>query len=156
MSKLSHKIPPPIVAALFGLVMWGLAFLEPSFELLSLSFTLRAILALALVLIGLFFCVSGVISFRKAKTTVNPLRPETASALVTSGIYQVTRNPMYLGFCFILAAWSLYLASVVSLIGVIGYMFYIQTLQIVPEELALITLFGEEFKAYQSEVRRWI
>jgi len=156
MSKLSHKIPPPIVAALFGLIMWGLTFFEPSIELLPLNFTIRVSLVGILILGGLFFCLSGVISFRKAKTTVNPLRPETASALVTSGIYQVTRNPMYLGFALILTAWSFYLTSVVSLIGVFGYMLYIQMLQIVPEELALIKLFGEEFKAYQKKVRRWI
>jgi protein-S-isoprenylcysteine O-methyltransferase Ste14 len=97
-----------------------------------------------------------VISFRLANTTVNPLTPGIASSLVTSGIYQFTRNPMYVGFAAFLLAWASFLATVwgVSLIGV--YIAYIQHFQVIPEERALKKLFKDEFIHYEDHVRPWL
>ena len=109
-----------------------------------------------LLLVGFGFAISGAISFRIARTTVNPLKPETASSLVTFGIFGYSRNPMYVGLAIILLAWTTYLAVPFGLIAVLGFMAFIQRFQIAPEERALVLLFGDEFKAYQSSVRRWL
>ena len=110
----------------------------------------------AMSLVGAFFCLAGVVSFRRAKTTVNPLKPEQASSLVTSGIYRWSRNPMYVGFALFLVAWAAWLASPWTLLGVAGFVLYMNRFQIGPEERALASLFGIDFNHYCASVRRWL
>lgn len=153
MRALENKIPPPIVTALFGLLMWLVARYVPS---LDLALSVRVLLALLVSAIGVCFSVAGVLSFRQAQTTVNPLKPETASALVRSGIYRYSRNPMYVGFALFLTAWACYLASPLSLLGVLGFVLYMNKFQIAAEERALKALFKGDFLAYQAKVRRWL
>ena len=153
MQALENRIPPPIVTALFGLLMWLTARYTPGLAPANL---VRVLVALLVLTIGVFFSVVGVLSFRQAQTTVNPLKPETASALVRSGIYQYSRNPMYVGFALVLLAWACYLASLFALFGVLGFVLYMNRFQIRPEERALITLFGSEYQVYQTQVRRWL
>jgi protein-S-isoprenylcysteine O-methyltransferase Ste14 len=153
MRALENKIPPPIVAALFGLLMWGGSAYAPSIDA---ALATRVVVALLAFCVGAFFCLAGVVSFRRAKTTVNPLKPETASALVSSGIYRYSRNPMYVGFALLLSAWACYLASPLLLLGVLGFVLYMNRFQIAPEERALTALFGADFVAYQAKVRRWL
>ena len=154
MKTLETKIPPPIVGLLFALLIWAISTATPTAAILSDQQTL--VTAIVLLVLGIGFAISGGISFRAAATTVNPLKPETASSLVTSGIFKYTRNPMYVGLTIILLAWTTYLAAPFGLVAVIGFMAYIQRYQITPEERALIKLFGSEFEAYQSTVRRWL
>src|SRR6185312_11178713 len=99
---------------------------------------------------------SGALAFRKAKTTKNPMKPQAASSLVTAGVYQRTRNPMYLGLLLVLLGLALYLWSAWSLLGPIFFVMYISRFQIEPEERALATLFGSEYSAYKAKVRRWL
>ena len=153
MHALENRIPPPLVAALFGLAMWALARVVPGIDA---AMPVRASLATACFLVGAFFCLAGVVSFRRAKTTVNPLKPEQASSLVTSGIYRWSRNPMYVGFALFLVAWAAWLASPWTLLGVAGFVMYMNRFQIGPEERALAALFGPEFSAYRAGVRRWL
>jgi len=100
--------------------------------------------------------MGGVVSFRRAKTTVNPLRPEASAALVSTGVYSFTRNPMYLGMALVLFAWAAYLSSIWSLVGPVLFALYITRFQIVPEERALERLFGASFAEYKKRVRRWL
>lgn len=153
MHTLENKIPPPLIASLIGAAMWLLSFYVPS---IAVAEWVRIALALTITALGTFFCLSGAVSFRRAKTTVNPLKPETASALVSSGIYQYSRNPMYVGFALFLVALAAYLASPVALLGPLGFVLYMNRFQITPEERALTALFGAEFQAYQARVRRWL
>ena len=133
--------------------MWGVSNYLPGIEL---GAAFRIIVAALVALIGAFFCLAGVVSFRRAKTTVNPLKPEAASALVNSGIYRISRNPMYVGFALFLVAWAVYLSSPWALVGVVGFVLYINRFQIQPEERALAALFAEEFERYKRSVRRWV
>ena len=87
---------------------------------------------------------------------MSPLKPDTASRLVTSGVYGFTRNPMYLGLCLVLAGWAFFLSSPLMLLGPLAFILYITRFQIVPEERSLSSLFGEAFADYQAKVRRWI
>lgn len=153
MNWLEHRIPPPLVAVLFGILMWQLDRWVPGFDAPA---GWRIALALTVLAAGLAVCLSGVLSFRHAGTTVNPLLPETASSLVSSGIYRYTRNAMYLGFAIALVAWSIYLASPIALLGVAGFVLYMNRFQIGPEERALAALFGDTFNAYRGRVRRWL
>ena len=153
MHALENRIPPPLVATFFGAAMWLLAPYVPG---LVIADSVRIAMAFAMTALGAFFCLAGVVSFHRAKTTVNPLKPATASALVSSGIYQYSRNPMYLGFALSLVALAAYLASPVALLGALGFVLYLNRFQIAPEERVLTRLFGAEFQAYQARVRRWL
>jgi protein-S-isoprenylcysteine O-methyltransferase Ste14 len=150
MRFLEHRIPPPLVGLIIGAAMWGIAPLkgEPP--------TFAKIAAIVLAGLGFYVMLAGVVSFRRARTTVNPLKPETATALVTSGIFARTRNPMYVGMALVLIAWAFLLAQPLALIGPIAFVLYITRFQIVPEERVLASLFGESFAAYRARVRRWL
>ncbi|TYK66561.1 methyltransferase family protein [Colwellia echini] len=153
MAFLENKIPPPLVGIIIAAGMWWLSLVTP---VIVLSSIIKLSLVSVLFCIGIFFDLAGVISFRLAKTTVNPLKPNKASALVTSGIYQYTRNPMYVGFVAFLLAWASYLGSVWSLMFIGLYIIYIQRFQIIPEERALTALFKGEFIDYKNKVRAWL
>lgn len=105
---------------------------------------------------GAAFCLAGVAAFRQARTTVNPTTPATSSALVVSGIYRWTRNPMYLGFALLLLAFAVWLSKLSALLLVPVFMGYLQRFQIRPEEQALRARFGASFDAYCQRVRRWL
>jgi protein-S-isoprenylcysteine O-methyltransferase Ste14 len=153
MSFLEHKIPPPVVGLLCAAAMWYVAGHTPA---VGIPATLRITAAGVLLAAGFAVMLAGVISFRRAKTTVNPLKPETATALVTSGVYRYTRNPMYLGMLVVLLAWAVYLSAPATLGGLVVFWLYIGRFQIRPEEKALVALFGTTFTDYASRVRRWL
>lgn len=133
--------------------MWWIAWMTPNLEV---SFPARRILAIGAVLIGVAIAGTGILSFRMAKTTVNPMKPDSASALVVTGIYRLTRNPMYLGFLWILLGWGIVLSHALAFLILPGFVLYMNRFQIEPEERALTTLFGQAFVDYRSCVRRWI
>ena len=153
MKSLEVKVPPPAVAAIATIAMWGISLAVP---LLQIPTALRLAAATAILLAGLVFSAAGVLSFRRARTTINPTKPEAASSLVSSGIYRVTRNPMYVGLSLVLVAWAVFLSSAWALLGPVAFMLYIGRFQIEPEERALSSLFGSEYAAYQAKVRRWL
>ncbi len=119
-------------------------------------FGIRVDVALALLVIGQSISISGMMSFRRAKTTMNPIKPDTASSLVSSGVYRFTRNPMYLGLSVTLLGWAMFLANPLALLAVPLFVLYINRFQINPEERVLSSLFGAEYAAYKEKVRRWL
>lgn len=151
--RLELKIPPPAVALLLALAMW-----QASVESSALSFVLPARFAIAIALAGLGGIVStaGTVSFRQARTTVNPMKPDAASTLVVSGIYRFTRNPMYRGLLLVLAGWAAYLSNAIALAGPALFVLYITRFQIAPEERVLAAKFASAFEAYRHRTRRWI
>ena len=153
MNKLETRIPPPLIAIVIGLVMWQLIPAAMSVEEGAL---IRQSIAAIVAFIGLACDFLGAVSFRKIKTTVNPMSPEKSSALVCTGIYKYSRNPMYLGMALLLLAWAIYLASAWALLGVLAYVLYITRFQIIPEERVMEKLFGQEYLAYKAKVRRWL
>ena len=153
MSWLEHKIPPPVVGALCGLLMWGIS--TQTVAINWWGFTAQAITGL-LVLLGLFLDSGGLLSFIRSKTTINPIKIEKASALVTGGVYRFTRNPMYLGMAFLLSALGVWLQSPAAFIGPAIFVGYITRFQIIPEERILLMLFGQDYSDYQARVRRWL
>lgn len=153
MNWLDHKIPPPVVGLLVGVAMWAVAGIGPQ---LGLPSQLRNVLTGLVVAAAGTFDLLGLLAFRASRTTINPLKPALTSALVTGGVYRLTRNPMYVGIALLLAAWAVWLSSLLPLAGLPVFVAYITRFQIQPEERALKKLFGEEFVAYASRVRRWL
>jgi len=133
--------------------MWGLSECTPA---INVPFPVRALGALAMALMGGVISAAGARAFRRAQTTINPMKPEKTSALVTEGIYRVTRNPMYVGLLCVLAGWAFYLAAPWVLAGPAAFFAYISRFQIAPEERVLSAMFGEAYAAYQAQVRRWL
>jgi len=153
MPSLDIRIPPPVVGALVAAAMWGVSMLGPQLALApGPRYTSVAILVAA----GVAFDVLGLLAFRGAGTTINPLRPERASSLVTGGIYRITRNPMYVGVGLLLLAWAAYLSALLPFAGPALFALYITRFQIQPEERVLKGIFGEDYAAYCARVRRWL
>jgi protein-S-isoprenylcysteine O-methyltransferase Ste14 len=151
--SLELKIPPPAVALAFAALMWMLAHATPY---VSSPAAGRAVVAVILAVAGVSISLTAMISFRHARTTVNPMRPGSASTLVTGGIYRYTRNPMYLGLLIVLLGWAVWLANAPALVFLPGFVLYIYCFQIAPEERTLAKLFGAEYQAYLASVRRWL
>lgn len=153
MSVLELKVPPPIVALILALLMW----LTPAVAgLVQIPLTTRVLGAVVLACIGQGIGFAGVAAFRRAKTTVNPVKANLASSLVVQGVYRWTRNPMYVGFLLTLLGWTVFLANPFALLWVALFVLYITRFQIIPEERVLVSLFGDEYEAYRERVRRWV
>ena len=153
MRVLELKVPPLAVGVLVAALMWFVSWAVPT---LSLVIRGRELLALTLALAGALIIVLGVASCRRAKTTINPTKPESSSSLVLSGIYKFSRNPMYLGFLLALFGWAVFLSNALSFVFLPAFIYYMNRFQIEPEEKALAGKFGEEYVAYKSRVRRWL
>ncbi|MBN2730853.1 MAG: isoprenylcysteine carboxylmethyltransferase family protein [Balneolaceae bacterium] len=153
MRILELKIPPGLLLLSFIAFIWVISTALPRFNLSAFG---HYILLFTFAGAGLFISLTGVNSFRKADTTVNPLEPQRASFLVRSGIYKYTRNPMYLGFVFILSGWAFFRGSFYSLAIVAVFIFYMNRYQIKPEERELESIFGEQYVRYKKDVPRWL
>ena len=153
MPTLDHKIPPPLLGALVAAAMWGVCTFGPQW---SMPQVLKVIVVALLGVAGAAFDLSGLVAFRASRTTINPLKPERASALVQGGIYRFTRNPMYVGMALFLLAWAVYLSAALPFAGPLLFALYITRFQIAPEERVLTALFGADYLAYASRVRRWL
>ena len=148
---MNTKIPPPIVTATFGLIIYFSKSFSPVY-----SFENSNMISVIFLLFGLGIFSAAVQSFKKHKTTINPLSPDKASSLVNSGIFSYSRNPMYLGILLILLAVSFKFNISGGLFISFLFKIYITRFQIIPEEKAMAKLFGEEFITYKNQTRRWI
>ena len=153
MSKLELRLPPPLIAAMVALLMWLIAVLIPVLELPAMT---RSWPSYLIFLMGFSLLIPSIFSFKKFNTTINPTRPEQGSQLISSGVYRISRNPIYLGFFLLLIGWGLWLASTLALLVSILFPALMTRFQIIPEEQALETLFGDDYLAYKQRVRRWL
>jgi protein-S-isoprenylcysteine O-methyltransferase Ste14 len=153
MRSLELRIPPVAVVIVLGGAMCGGAFFLPS---LTTDYPGRWIVAILIAVVGMAIAFAGVAEFRRAQTTVDPMNPEKSSAVVTSGVYRFTRNPMYLGFLIVLVGWTAFLANLAAVIGPILFVAYMHRFQILPEERILRAHFGAPYEDYLKNVRRWI
>jgi protein-S-isoprenylcysteine O-methyltransferase Ste14 len=153
MHGLKLKVPPLVVVILMAVVMWSVSWYTPA---LAFTFPGGILLAASVAIAGVIASASGVVSFKRSGTSVNPLKPGSTSSLVCSGMYAFTRNPMYLGFLLILVGWSIYLSNVLAFLVVPFFVLYLNRFQIEPEERVLSVRFGQEFVNYRARVRRWL
>lgn len=150
-AKLALKVPPLVLVAVAAALMWWLPpwGRTPSLDPWGAASTLVGLL-------GIGICLAGVLAFRRARTTVDPMHPAAASTLVVRGIYHRTRNPMYLGFVLVLLAWAMFLSKLSAWLVLPLFVLYLNRFQIAPEEHALRERFGPAFDAYAAKVRRWL
>ncbi|MEL4179243.1 methyltransferase family protein [Roseateles sp. PN1] len=151
--RLETKLPPLLLVLALAALAWLLAWQWPA---LNLRFAGQRWFALGLAVLAAAIALAGVRAFRQHGTTVDPTRPEHSSAVVSSGIYRFTRNPMYLGFGLGLTAWVIALGNAAAALLIPVYVAYMVRFQIRPEEAALHAKFGEPFLAYMRRVRRWL
>ena len=146
----SSKILPPTYLLIAMMAMLALHFLFPIAWIVPPLWNL----------LGLVFLVAGVIinliadkAFHQAGTTVKPF--EESSNLITDGIFQISRNPMYLGFVLILTGIAILLRSLTPILVIFAFVVLINKLFIKAEEGMLAEKFGATWNQYKSNTRRW-
>jgi protein-S-isoprenylcysteine O-methyltransferase Ste14 len=147
------RLPPPLILAAGALGAWAAARAWPAATLLLPG---QRPLGAVLIVAGLIANVAPKRHFRRAGTTVNPLHPQRASALVQSGLHRYSRNPMYLGHALILLGWMLWLGHPAAGVALAIYLLYSDRVQIPREEAALRERFGADYADYCRHVRRWL
>ncbi len=153
MKFLELKVPP---VALFILVIVASYFCAQQLSPAAIVLPYKLfVLGVGITLSGAIG-LAGVWEFRKQKTTVNPIKVETASSVVDSGIFGYTRNPMYLGLFILLFCVGYYFQNIFSILLSFVFVIYMNQFQIKPEERALEQLFGAEYVDYKQKVRRWV
>lgn len=153
MDELELKVPPLVLAGSIALLMWPLSSLLPA---VAAPVPLRWGLFAAIGLVGIGFSIAASRAFRRAGTTLDPRHPERAASFIRTGVFSVSRNPMYVGMMLGLLSWAVWLASPLSLAGPVVFIAYLNRFQIEPEERVLAAKFGDEFEAYRASVRRWL
>jgi len=152
MRTLENRIPPPFVCVLVAAAMWVSSLWLPFSDNLGVVRWALVTLFFAFSLIG----PAAIWGFSKAKTTIDPVRIDRASALVTSGAFSITRNPMYLSMACLLVSWALYISVPWAWLGPVLFVIFINRFQIIPEERSMAAKFGDAYEAYRKRVRRWI
>jgi len=152
-NALELKVPPLVLVLLLAAAMWFAARQLASFSILV---PWHHFLAAAISSVGILFVLAGGYAFRKAKTTVNPTKPISTSSIVSSGVYRLSRNPMYVGALLGLAGWAVFLSNAVPFLFLPAFVMYMNRFQILPEERALSSKFGTEYETYKQSVRRWL
>jgi protein-S-isoprenylcysteine O-methyltransferase Ste14 len=147
MSVLELKVPPPIAALFLALLMWVTPAVAGP---VPIPYPERVLCAVVLVCIGQGISIAGIVAFRRARTTVNPVKASLASSLFILGVYRYTRNPMYVGLLLTLLAWAVFLANPLAVLWVVVSLLYITLFQNIPEERVLASLFGAEYEAYKG------
>ncbi|MBZ2162763.1 methyltransferase family protein [Alteromonas stellipolaris] len=151
--KLEQKIPPVVVFFIAVILMWvttkvaGFLNVYHPFKIQSL---------ILCVLLGVGFALLGVTWFKKHKTSVNPIKTDRVVSLVTSGVYQYSRNPMYVGMLLCLVGIGLYTSNPLNILFIVLFVWYMNKYQITPEEAFLTDKFGASYTEYMKTVRRWL
>lgn len=153
MKFLELKIPPLALLAVLAIGQYGFASYVPFG---NVEIQIKLALSACVFLVGLLIALLGVYEFRKFGTTVNPTNPDGTVAIVNTGVYSLTRNPMYVGFAFMLLSAVIFTANYVSLVSLLIYVLYMNRFQIRPEERMLVQKFGESYGSYLQQVRRWV
>jgi len=127
-----------------------LHFAAPVHTLLDLPWRWAGVVPL---LAGIMLNLLADRHFKKHDTTVKPFAP--SDALVTDGVFRLTRNPMYLGMVLILLGIALLLGSTSPLLAVVVLAVLLDRVFITEEERMLEEVFGDAFRSYKARVRRW-
>ncbi len=140
---------PPTWLLLFMAIAWMQAQVLPIWDAGSLGNWLGTFV----LLVGAALMVASLAQFARARTTVMPR--ETATVLITSGVYQLSRNPIYLADVLILTGLALWW-DIATLVWVVVFALVIERRFILGEEAGLRAAFGPQFESWAKKVRRWI
>ena len=143
--------PPPVMYLLCLLAGFGVDYFAPS-PLLPNG--VQYIIGGLLIVVGVAVNLAGILQFRKFKTNVRPDKP--SSAVLVTGPYRFTRNPLYLGLCLVYAGIAVASDSVWVLALLIPIVLITHFIIIPREERYMERQFGGEYLTYKSRVRRWV
>lgn len=153
MKFLELKVPPVMVLIVFVFAMTGVSAAVPAgqFSIPGAEWLLMGFMA-----VGMMVTLLGIEALGKARTTLDPRFPDKAEQLVVSGVYRISRNPIYLGLFLMLVSLAVYLSNTVAFLLLPLFIIYMNYFQIMPEEKFMSEKFGEAFHEYKVLVRRWI
>ncbi len=154
--KRPNRIPwPPLIyaCALAGGVLldWGFPI---EFLAITMNRTFMSVGGVLLAGLGLALDVAAMVMMYRARTNILPHR--AADKLLTSGVFALTRNPIYLGNTLLLAGFALFTAAVWLILATMIAAFAVDRLAIRREELHLAVRFGDAFQAYVQTTPRWL
>ncbi len=145
------KIIPPVYFLVSVVIMAVLNYFAPIRSILHPPVTYSGAI---FIVIGLIITIWSAVLFNKAGTAIKPF--EESTHLVTQGMYQLTRNPMYLGMVMILLGIALLFGTLTPFIMIPIFVWLIQTIFIKNEEIVMERTFGDEYREYRERVRRWL
>lgn len=153
MPSLELKIPPLALTAIALLLILAVGLLRP---MASLAFAGHPVAAAVVAGLGLVVMLGAAAQFRLRRTTLDPRAPGKARHFVATGLYRISRNPMYLGMALMVLGAALWASEPISYLLVALFCAYLTEFQIKPEERILEASFGSEYLAFKAKVRRWI
>lgn len=148
---MKKKVAPPVLFLVCLVVMIGLHWLLPVRVILRYPLNLVGLVPM---LAGWGMGLTGVAVFRRQHTNIHPFRK--ADVLVTTGVYGLSRNPMYLCLSLVLFGTWLLLGAITPVAGALAFAVIIDRWYIPAEEQMLSEQFGEVYEDYRRRVRRWL
>lgn len=149
-SRTTHILPPTYLFASL-LLMGALRLFVPGPQVASAPWTL---IGIAPMVLGIGLNILGDAQFKRAKTAISPF--QAPSALVTSGVFRWSRNPMYVGMVLLVLGVGILLGRATPLVVPV-LLFLVLAFRFVPqEEQAMAAHFGEAYRGYTASVRRWL
>lgn len=150
---LELKVPPLLLTAVFLAAIVAVVFVFPA---LVFPIPYSRYMSAGLMLAGVSMLLGAALQFRLHHTTLDPRNPAKASKFVARGLFRISRNPMYFGMALVLASVTTWTCNALGFLLVALFCLYLTEFQIKPEEATLEALFGVDYRAYKSSVRRWI
>ncbi len=148
------RFPPPLLFVLGLLAGWCLSRLGPGLRLADELSTVLRMAGLLLIAAGFGLAAWGMITFKRARTAIIPNR--SATAIVTTGPYRFTRNPMYLGMTLAYLGGALLIGTVWTLLLLPAVIAILYRRVIRREEAYLDAAFPDVYAEYRGRVRRWL
>jgi len=145
------RIYPPVYFGAAVLLMIGLHLAAPFTRLSNAPLRYLGLIPMVL---GSWLVIWVNTMFRRAGTTIKPF--QESSALVESGPFRFTRNPIYLGMVVFLLGHAIFLGSLAPFLVIPIFAVLIDRRFIRAEEAMLAERFGAQFDSYTRRVRRWV
>jgi protein-S-isoprenylcysteine O-methyltransferase Ste14 len=145
------KVLPPTYLLIAIVLLLVLHFLLPVYKIIPTPWNILGVIPLAC---GIALNLVADRAFRRAQTTVKPF--EESAALITTGVFRTTRNPMYLGYVLILVGVALIVRSLMPYAVILVFTILMDRVFIRVEEQMLERKFGEVWLEYAQKVRRWV
>lgn len=146
------RLVPPVYLLLTIAATAALHYALPISDLLRSS--AADLVGIAIIALGIITSAVGAGTFNKAGTAVRPFEP--ATTLVTSGLYRYSRNPMYVGLLLVAFGTSIIFGTASAFAPPVILFFVLRSLFVLPEEQFLEETFGESYRRYKEQVRRWL
>lgn len=155
-AKIDHPgvyLPPPLF---YVIIFFMSIYSQKAFPLptMFLETSVAFMVGVLFVMMGLIIAIPALIKFFQTKNTLITIKP--ANSLQTSGIYSVSRNPMYLGLLILYTGIAFLQNNLWALLFIPIVLWVVTKVIIVKEEKYLGRNFGSEYTAYCKKVRRWI